>query len=139
MAHRKARFVFTALLGLVTGTAAASDWQPFYSDEEFSLTMDVASLVRDGLIVRAWIFSVYAEPQVAEGGAKIQAIRSRHLFDCKNRRSAVKQITIFADPKGTKVLNVGPDVADALLEWEDVPPDSVGEIQLDFACSKAPK
>jgi len=139
MPRTKARFIVTTLLALVTGTAAASDWQTVYSDDEVSLTMDVASLVRDGPIVRAWLRTVYAKPKDLAGGQKASSTRSRQFFDCKNRRSAIKQITIFADPYGAKVLQASPDIADVLLEWSDDAPDSVGEVQLEFACSHAPQ
>jgi hypothetical protein len=100
--------------------------------------MDVASLVRDGPVVRAWLRVIYARPQDGADGAKFLAMRSRQLFDCKNRRSAMRQMTTFAHPDFVKVVYAGSDAPDALLEWSDVAPDSVGERMLEFACSKAP-
>jgi hypothetical protein len=139
MSHRKARFIVTAMLALVTGTAAASDWQPVYSDDAASLTMDVASLVREGPVVRAWVRTVYAKAVLDGAGAEAWAALAREYYDCKSRRAATKQINFYSDTKFQKVLHVGPTANDLLLDWKEVPPDTVGEGLLEFACSNAPK
>jgi Tfp pilus assembly protein PilW len=53
MPRMTARYAVITLLALIAGTAAASDWQPVYSNDDVSLTMDVASwCVTDQLCVR---------------------------------------------------------------------------------------
>jgi hypothetical protein len=139
MPSMKARFIVTASLALTTGTAAASDWQPVGSNEDVSFTMDVASFVRQGQVVRAWLRSVYAEPVDDGDGRKVSASLSRNYFDCINRRWAIKQTTFFTDKNFKKVAHVGREESDALLDWSEVPPDTAAEVLLEFACSYVPQ
>lgn len=138
MPRMKYGFIVTALLALVTGTAVASDWQPVGSNENVSFSMDVASLVRDGPIVRAWVREVYTSPKSFDVGIAMATL-SRTYFDCAKRRSAIKKATWYLDEGFKNVVRSSPETSDALLEWVDVPPDTFDEGLLDFACSKAPK
>jgi hypothetical protein len=135
----KARLIVATLLALVTGTAAASDWQIVCKSANGDIcSVDVASLTRHGNIVRAWFRAVYAEPQEV-GGVKYLSERTRYYFDCAERRVALKQSTAFADKEFNEVVYFGPSHDDALLKWRDVAPDSMIESQLEVACAEAPK
>jgi hypothetical protein len=137
--HMKARFIVITSLALVTGTAAAADWQPLFGNAEgFCFLVDAASLTRHGNIVRAWVRVVYDEPREAAGEKYLSSLARLHV-DCAERREALKQLTSFADKEFNEAVIVEPSTDDALLEWRDVPPDSPAEELLEFVCSKAPK
>lgn len=138
MPRMTARFIVTALLALATGTTAASDWQPVVSSEPVSYSMDVATLVREGPVVRAWVRSVYAKPILDGNGDKARAALAREYFDCANRRSATKQMNFYSDTKFEEVLHVGPTASDVLLDWKEIAPDTLLEALMEFACSHAP-
>ena len=88
--------------------------------------------------MRAWARTVFAEPQES-AGVKYLSDRSRVYFDCAERRMALKQLTYFADKEFNEVVYSRPSTDDAVLNWVDVAPDTVGESLLEFACSNAPK
>ncbi len=138
MAQRKARIIAITLLGLVTGTAAASDWQVVATNEAGAYSMDFASLVRDGTIVRAWVRITLDKPMDGPDGIKVLSAQSRQYFDCENRRWAHKQSTFYADKQFQEVLRDGEEVKDVLLDWNEIPPDHANEILLEVACAKAP-
>jgi len=138
MMHMEARLEVAALLALAAGSSVASDWQVAAGSEAGIYEVDLASLVRVGPVVRAWVRIVLTEPTDGPGGIKVMAARSRQYFDCADRRWAHKQSTFYADQQFQKVLRDGEDVPDALLDWNEVPPDSGTELLLEFACSHAP-
>lgn len=139
MAYRRAGIVLAILLALVTGTAVASDWQPVATSEAGSYSMDFASLVRDGTVVRAWVRITLDKPMDGPAGIKVLSAQSRQYFDCENRRWAHKQTTFYADKQFEKVARDGEEVEDALLDWNEIPPDHANEILLEVACAKAPR
>ena len=138
VARRTAQFILAAMLAIVAGTAAASDWQPVATSESGTYSMDFASLVRDGTVVRAWVRITLNKPMDGPAGIKVLSARSRQYFDCENRRWAHKQSTFYADKQFEKVARDGEEVEDALLDWNQIPPDHANEILLEVACAKAP-
>jgi hypothetical protein len=65
--------------------------------------------------------------------------RTHTYYDCAERRSAISQLTAFADKEMQNTVRVGLSKDEAMLQWQDVAPDTADEDLLDFACSKAPK
>jgi ABC-type uncharacterized transport system YnjBCD substrate-binding protein len=64
----KSRIIVTALLALVTGTAAAYDWQVVVSTASGDpISIDAASLTRHGNIVRAWTRTILVKPLEVAG------------------------------------------------------------------------
>lgn len=137
MTHIKAGIIVAASLSLVAGATAASDWRLAVVDPISRGEMDVASLVRDGDIVKAWVRYVYIDPVDLAGKGKMGSRLSRVYFDCDERRMAIRQSTAFTDLGFENVLTQSPPVRELLLDWIDVAPDTSGESQLDFACSHA--
>lgn len=132
------RVIFAiASLSLVLGLprpATAADWQLVTKRKEGAIYIDAHGIVAKDGARKAWDKWEYAEeqPGFPESGIKTFA-SSRHLayYNCQERTFAVGQV-IYLDAKGKSVGQINLDVTPA--SYNDTPPDSVVEAQLEFVC-----
>jgi hypothetical protein len=114
--------------------AVAADWQLVAKRKEGSIYIDAQGIGSKDGSRKAWDKWEYADeqPGFPDGGIK-SFTSSRHLayYNCKERTFAVGQV-IYLDAKGKSVGQINLDVT--ATSFNDVPPDSVVEAQLDFVC-----
>jgi hypothetical protein len=129
------------MLGLSTAPATAAEWQLAASTDDFTTWIDVASLSRSNGIVKAWLKRQHNAPRpLYEGSAEsYSSARLREYYKCASRESATKSVAYFTegDLGGQIVYKL--DEEDSELKWAEEAPETVGEMLLHFACSKAPK
>ncbi|MFO1392543.1 MAG: hypothetical protein U1F09_02085 [Steroidobacteraceae bacterium] len=136
----KPRIIVAALLALMAGTAAASDWQVvgIQLGTEARYEVDVATLVRNGPVVRAWVRTVFGTANKLSNGATARSARAFEYFNCADRQMEMRQITFYADANFSDVAVPTTQYSDAETVWRDIPPDSSQELVLDFVCKHAP-
>ena len=123
------------LLGLVLtvmATAASAEWV-FVDDGVPSgnnYYADPATKKRTGNLVRVWEMTDYGKPATINGKA-FQSDRSYNQYDCVERTFQYLQITAFAGKMATGEI-VATD--NHLGNVNFIPPKSVGEVRLNFAC-----
>lgn len=123
-----------ALALCVPSVAIAADWQLVAKRKEGSIYIDAQGIGSKDGSRKAWDKWEYADEQPGFPDSGIKSFTSsRHLayYHCKERTFAVGQV-IYLDAKGKSVGQINLDVT--ATSFNDVPPDSVVEAQLDFVC-----
>ena len=141
--RRTGRMVCVACLislsGLPSAQAAKPDWQMVAETSDFSLWVDAASLQKEGNIVKVWAKLEFKTAQpIYRGSAKMKRSDRRHDYvDCFTRASALKSAASFSESNlhGAQVARYESDASD--MEWEQVTPNSVAAVILEFACARA--
>ena len=128
--------LFLAIV-LVGSVAQAADWQPVGSNDAGRFQMDVASVVRDGSIVRAQVRFVFAEPMRAQGGQSVWGMLQYMYFNCDTRQSATKQYSAITDSTLENSTVVG-DLPDEQMKWRDVEGYPGDSLLLTTACARMP-
>jgi S1-C subfamily serine protease len=116
--------------------AVSADWRLVASVPGEQRYIDVGTLQRDGSLAKAWVQRTYDTTQEFEAGRiYFQSDLTMTFFDCDKRMSLRGGFTLYSEPHlgGRPVLAV-PDVESS---WRDVAPETVGEAQLELACSFA--
>lgn len=67
------------------------------------VSIDPRSVKRTGAIVAATVRLVYATPVQMPNGP-LTSTRTKAMFDCASRRMAVSENVMYADARGTKVI-----------------------------------
>jgi len=127
-------FALAALALCVPSVAIAADWQLVAKRKEGSIYVDAQGIGSKDGSRKAWDKWEYADEQPGFPDSGIKTFKSsRHLgyYNCKERTFAVGQV-IYLDAKGKSVGQINLDVTPA--SFNDAPPDSVVEAQLDFVC-----
>ena len=130
------RLLFLAIV-LVGSVAQAADWQPVGSNDAGRFQIDVASVVRDGSIVRAQVRFVFAEPMRAQGGQSVWGMLQYMYFNCDTRQSATKQYSAITDSALEKSAVVG-ELPDDQMKWHDVEGYPGDSLLLTTACAYTP-
>lgn len=134
--HRKV--IAAVVLSLFSVGATASDWQIAAVGGGIISEIDVASLRRSGDIVYAWERRVYEAEQHTIDGKVYLSVRIFEMLNCAERTMATTDFTSFATATFDTVVDSG-SIPDAQAKWSRVPPDSLSEAILNFACEMAPK
>lgn len=126
-------FLLSALFCLVTD-AIASDWISVDKDSNGNVqSIDLESITRNGDIAKAWTNIRFISPKNMEGeprGLKIWSIKTLEYYNCQDRTSSSKTAIFYSDNKGEKIYKV----ADLKIEYQDIVPDTVGELFYETAC-----
>lgn len=125
-----------ALAMLLPGMGICSEWVPVGETDELSDYVDAQSIARNGNSVKAWFLDDFYEAQHWKKGAKPFMSRKSYVhFNCKQRTFAVSQILLYSKSlaRGDMVHKTSPR-KESRLRYEEVPPDSLLEDMLDFAC-----
>ena len=131
------RRLLVLTMALIGSVAYAADWQPVGSNAAGRFQMDVASVVRDGLIVRAQVRFVFAEPMRAQGGQSVWGMLQYMYFNCDTRQSATKQYSAITDSTLESSTVVG-DLPDDQMKWRDVEGYPGDSLLLTTACARMP-
>jgi hypothetical protein len=132
-------FVALLLVGLVPNSSVAADWQVSAEGNELTSFSDVNSLRRDGKLVKVWQKFLFDKPRESVSGKVYQSSRDLTYYDCEARVYATKSFTLFSGADLDGEIVYSRDIPKGELEWSDIPPDTVSESAMEFACSKAPK
>ena len=131
------RRLLVLAMALIGSVAYAADWQPVGSNAAGRFQMDVASVVRDGSIVRAQVRFVFAEPMRAQGGQSVWGMLQYMYFNCDTRQSATKQYSAITDSTLENSTVVG-DLPDEQMKWRDVEGYPGDSLLLTTACAQTP-
>ena len=131
------RRLLVLTMALIGSVAYAADWQPVGSNAAGRFQMDVASVVRDGSIVRAQVRFVFAEPMRAQGGQSVWGMLQYMYFNCDTRQSATKQYSAITDSTLENSTVVG-DLPDEQMKWRDVEGYPGDSLLLTTACARMP-
>ena len=131
------RRLLVLAMALIGSVAYAADWQPVGSNAAGRFQMDVASVVRDGSIVRAQVRFVFAEPMRAQGGQSVWGMLQYMYFNCDTRQSATKQYSAITDSTLENSTVVG-DLPDEQMKWRDVEGYPGDSLLLTTACAQMP-
>lgn len=128
------------VLGLVTSTAIASDWQIVVSGEKMQAFIDKNSLARAGKYKKAWLTYSFDGDQPGNAGSGFKSYRSSkalEYFDCEERTSASIQTAYYSAAFGTGDFLGSSVVKPQSAVFSEVIPDTVGETLLDYVCKPA--
>ena len=131
------RRLLVVAMSLIGSVAQAADWQPVGSNDAGRFQIDVASVVRDGSIVRAQVRFVFAEPMRAQGGQSVWGMLQYMYFNCDTRQSATKQYSAITDSALEKSAVVG-ELPDDQMKWHDVEGYPGDSLLLTTACAYTP-
>lgn len=135
MKQQVAGYLLTLAM-LLPGTGNCSEWMPVGETDELSDYVDAQSIARTGNSVKAWFLDDFYEAQHWKKGAKPFMSRKSYVyFNCKQRTFAISQIILYSKSlgRGDTVHKTNPRKG-SRLRYEEVPPDSLLEDMLDFAC-----
>lgn len=131
------RRLLVVAMSLIGSVAQAADWQPVGSNDAGRFQIDVASVVRDGSIVRAQVRFVFAEPMRAQGGQSVWGMLQYMYFNCDTRQSATKQYSAITDSALENSAVVG-ELPDDQMKWHDVEGYPGDSLLLTTACAYTP-
>ena len=131
------RRLLVVAMSLIGSVVQAADWQPVGSNDAGRFQIDVASVVRDGSIVRAQVRFVFAEPMRAQGGQSVWGMLQYMYFNCDTRQSATKQYSAITDSTLENSTVVG-DLPDEQMKWRDVEGYPGDSLLLTTACARMP-
>lgn len=124
----------TALL-FATAPAFAADWTLLLNNDDVTSFFDKQGITSANGVRKAWILSSYSKPQQLAPYGTYQSAKFQYLYNCKDRSSAVLQVILYPD----KDMRTNPIYSNSTkrdhVEFHDVAPDTIGEVQLDAICS----
>lgn len=124
----------TLLLFLLSSLpAAAGNWRIVVDNEMVRAETDISTLTRNGDIVKTWEKETYRKPEQAKpGDFYFKSAKSLVQHHCANRTSAYLFKAYYSeDGKEIKAITSSGD----LDKVDHLPPDSLEERQLLFACN----
>ena len=119
-------------LFLATGVARAENWYQLAETKNGKHSIDLDSIRLVEGRVRYWVKTDYASTQYKSWATYIET-RDSWIGDCRERISAVSG-AVYYDAQGQVVKTFS--FRDR-LDFSDVMPGTVGEVQLNFACARA--
>ena len=120
------------LMLVMTATAASAEWTRVGDADEFIQYVDVATIRRNGNLVKMWYLSDHKTVKTVDGNSFLSD-KAQWEFDCKEERWRVVAYIWFDGKMGSgKVVYSG----SAPGKWSPISPESVGEILWKIACGK---
>lgn len=120
------------LLALTVCTSAMAEWKEISTDDEVTVLVNPSSIRKNGNKVKLWSMFDYEKPQDLSGDAYLSA-KYQDEFDCKEEQSRSLYISIHSKNMGAGRVVFTNAVTS---EWRPVPPDTVQEILMKYACRK---
>ncbi len=121
------------LLLLSSLPASAGNWRTVVDNEIVRAETDIGSLMRNGDIVRTWEKETYLKPEQAKpGDFYYKSAKSLAQHHCTNRTTSYLYKAYYTeDGKEIKAITSAGDLDRA----DQIPPDSLEERKLLFACN----
>ena len=124
------------LMGLmlaITAGAASAEWTQSGEGESFIHYVDIATIRRNGNLVKMWDLMDYKTVRTVSGISYLSD-KSQIEYDCKEEKERMLAFTYFSGQMGNgKVVYSNGAVKD---EWEPIEPGSVAETLWKIACGK---
>ena len=122
------------LMLLMTATAASAEWTLIGDNDRFIQYVDLATIRRNGNLVKMWSSSDYKTVQKAADGQSYLSSKVQDEFDCMEEKTRLLAFTWFGGKMGNgKVVVSNGNVRG---EWEPISPGSVNEVLWKIACGK---
>lgn len=130
--HRKTfAFAFVVLaLAVLSGTASAEWTGVGKGNSSFNLYADPSTIDREADLVRMSDLADFKLPRVA-GGLNYLSIKSRHEYNCRDRKSRILSFTWYSKNMGN---GVAVHTDDEPFEWESVQANTTSEALWKLAC-----
>lgn len=125
------------LLALLPCVGNASDWVSVGTSANVEMFLDLESVSRvDGAHHKAWARYDYYSPQktVEFNPKQYMSIKELDYFQCAEKQSAIAQVIMYAGTKGSGETVGSRSYSPSMLNYEEVAPDSLGEVLLKSAC-----
>ena len=113
-------------------TAHAAQWIMLDHQKDGMLSgVDANSIVHHGNQTSVWEQQVF-DPYFKSPSGPVSSAKTHWVFDCVDKRKLATSLTTFA-PDGSPIFTSGP--AELGQAFDDVIPDSVSEVIMNYACS----
>lgn len=119
-----------ALLALGVVSTAQAEWTKVGQTSQATVFVDKQSLRRSGSMSKVWTLTNFATPDVTDRKTS-QSAKSHFEFDCKEERSRVLAVYMYALPNGTGNVN---DAVSSVDPWYPLPPKSMNQRLWKIAC-----
>ena len=131
------KILITLISLLISGLVQASCWEEIYSDQRTDIYIDACSITQSGAQKKAWFRHVYAATEKLDyyPHKEYDEIKFLTYFNCASRTSANVQIINYGPEPDNEVVSTW-SVNPKLASYNEVVPDTFGEIQLEAACKK---
>ena len=126
------RLVLGLMLGL-TATAALAEWSPASDNDEFILYIDIATIRRNGNLVKMWELMDYKTMKKSVSGPFYLSSKIQSEYDCKGEGVRILAYSLFRGKMGNGNVVVSDSDGG---KWEPIRPGSVGETLWKIACGK---
>jgi hypothetical protein len=115
----------------------ASDWRNVTKTNDAIIYVDYGSVAPRGKYMRAWVMFDYILPKqtVTYPQKEYKSGKMLWAFDCEERTSATAQYILLSGDFGDGEPVHSLSTSWGLLKFDDVVPDSIGEIVLNVACA----
>ena len=124
------------LLGLMlamTAGAASAEWTRAGDSESHILYVDIATIRRNGNLVKMWDLADFMTVKKAADGQSFLSSKAQQEYDCKEEKSRTLAFTWLSGQMGNgKVVYANSDPR----KWSPIQPGSVRETQWKIACGK---
>lgn len=121
------KLLLILLLLLFTNICYASLWAEFYPKNY----IDLSTIQHSGRIVTVWTKELNPGNWQLAKNKKIWFAITKYSADCIYRKIKIMNLTNY-DLKGNPIENFD---TSAYATWDDVIPDSVGEVKYNYFCS----
>ena len=123
------------LMLLMTAGAANAEWTLIGSSgDEFIQYVDLATIRRNGNLVKMWDLADFKTVQKSAAGESYLSNKIQTEYDCKEEKSRSLAFTWFSGKMGSgKVVVSNGNVRD---EWSPIGPGSIAEALWKIACGK---
>jgi len=123
------------LLLLLSGlsSSALAEWVEVVKEDGLTILGNPATVRRQGNLVRMWDMSDYGSKQKLTGNSYLSKLLFAE-YDCANEKYRSLYLSVHKENSGDGNLLYATDVDDF---WRPVPPGSVAENLLKFACEKS--
>jgi hypothetical protein len=124
------KIAISAVLTCAALPAFASDWVTITNEPDHQLSVDTASIVRQGPTVKAWIRRVNTPPKnIPNVHGKVSEVKTVWVFNCQEKTMHIGAL-IATDDKGETVESV----SDHSNSWSEVVPDTLGDSVMQGLC-----
>ena len=125
------------MLMLPWAMAFSADWQMISQAAEYIRMIDAETVTASKTYTKAWTMTTYWSEQTTRGypAVKYRSVKELSYFNCRERTAFTAQAVFYereageGEPRHSVIDSV------AASKFTDVVPDSVGEANLQTACS----
>src|ERR1700674_3278741 len=117
----------------------ASEWVSIVEDKSVRVFADKSSFSWQDHYVRVWFHLDYPFPQTSPNGKQYWSVKEFGYFDCGLRQMSTAQHILYDSERRRVVDSYVFTLEQTKAGMQDVAPDTIGVVQLNYACKNAPK